>query len=251
MNVLITGANEGIGYYMATALLEQGNHVTVLDISIVQLERLKEQYPQSLLPIVCDVRSAESVEKAVQASIAAYDSIDIAVHNACRCTFETMEQTDYATYEDVFNVNYYGALRLTKSIVPHMEKAGAGKVIFTSSGVGVMGFPNISPYASTKGALETLAKCLNLEYADKGISFHIFQPPLTKTRSAAPLPVPEEFLADAKAVGYGLAANIHKKNYYICHSASQHFQTRLCYLFPNKMGKMMSLMLKRSQTEKK
>ncbi len=247
MNVLICGANEGIGYYMVAELLAQGNNVTVLDVAITKLLHLKEKHKESILPIVCDVKDMNQVQVAVEQSATRYGSIDIAIHNACRCTFDAMDKTDISTYQDVFDVNYYGALRLAKCVVPYMEKAGKGKVIFTSSGVGVMGFHNISPYASSKGAIEALAKCFNIEYMEKGIRFQIFHPPLTKTKSAAPLPIPEDFLADPQIVGCGLARRINKNGYFICHSVSQQLQTKLMYLFPNKMGQTMSKLLKRNQ----
>ena len=56
------------------------------------------------------------------------------------------------------DVNYFGALRLSKLILPFMREKKEGRIIFTSSGVGVTGFGNISPYASSKGAIESLAK---------------------------------------------------------------------------------------------
>lgn len=247
MNILITGANQGIGYYMVAQLLEQGHTVTVLDVDISELFNLVKKYPNKILPVLCDVRNTEDMGEGIKQSVNTYGAIDIAIHNACMCTFQSMEETDYSVYEDVFNVNYFGALRLAKCVVPYMENVKKGKVIFTSSGVGVMGFHNISPYASSKGAIEALVKCLNIEYMEKGISFHIFHPPLTRTKSAAPLPVPQDFLADPSVVGCGLAKRINKKGYYICHSGSQHLQTKLCYLFPNKMGKMMSKLLKKNQ----
>lgn len=248
MNVLITGANQGIGYYLAAELLEQGNNVTILDLEITELVKLKEKYLAKILPIICDVRDDDGMQSAVKKSVDTYGNIDIAIHNACRCTFHSMLETDYSVYKDVFDINYFGALRLAKCVVHYMEKSGNGKIIFTSSGVGVMGFHDISPYASSKGAIESLAKCLKIEYAEKGISFHLFHPPLTKTKSAAPLPVPQDFMADPKIVGSGLARRINKNSFYICHSFSQQFQTRLCYLFPIKLGKMMSTLLKKKQT---
>lgn len=148
-------------------------------------------------------------------------------------------------YERVFDVNYYGGLRLVKSVLPYMQAQKCGKVIFASSGVGVTGFAGISPYASTKGALEALAKCLNLEYASVGVTFHIIHPPLTRTKSAEPLPVPKEFMADPQKVGYGLAKHISSERFIICHSFVQKIQTIICYLFPLKMGKLMSKMASR------
>lgn len=247
MNVLITGANEGIGYHMARELLRRGCHVAVLDIHIAGLDSLKEQYPDALLPLICDVRDEAAIEAAVERAIQAFGAIDIAVHNACRCTFAPFEETDLDTFRDVLDINYFGALRLAKCVLPHMERTGGGRIVFTSSGVGVTGFPNISPYASSKGALEALAKCLGLEYASKGITFHIIHPPLTRTRSAAPLPVPEQMKSDPRKVGEGLARRIGKKGFVLCHSAGQQFQTRLCYLFPIRMGRLMAMMTGRAQ----
>lgn len=192
--------------------------------------------------MVCDVRDSNRVKECVKESVSKFGSVDCAIHNACLCTFKSMSNTDEDTFRDVFNVNYFGALYLAQAVLPYMVKQKRGKVIFTSSGVGVMGFTNISPYASSKGAIESLAKCLNIEYQNDGISFHIFHPPLTRTKSAEPLPVPKEFMASPEKVGVGLAKHINKKSFIICHSFGQKIQTMGCYLFPIKMGKMMSKM---------
>lgn len=240
-NVIILGANEGIGYYLAKKLLENGNNVGVFDISLDNLNELKTIYPNQLLTIKCDARNNEEIEKAVTEFLIKYKKIDIAIHNACKCTFDSMINTKEETYKEVFDVNYFGALRLTRNVVNYMKETG-GRIIYTSSGVGVMGFTKISPYASSKGAIESLAKCMNIEYKKYGITFHIFHPPLTRTKSASPLPVPKEFMADPEKVGYGLAKNINKKSFIICHNFSQTIQTKMCYLIPLKLGALMSKM---------
>ena len=244
-NIIISGANSGIGYYMVEQLLADGNNVAVLDIETDNLNKLHEQYGEKLISYICDMRKTESVEKSVNDIAIKFKTIDIAVQNACLCTFKSLEDTNEGTYKDVFDVNYFGALRLSKAVIPYMKKQNSGKIIFTSSGVGVMGFINISPYASSKGAIESLAKCLGIEYKNYGITFHIFQPPLTLTKSAEPLPVPNEFMANPKVVGNGLAKHIKSKSFIICHSFSQKLQTKLCYSFPIKMGIMMSKMTER------
>ncbi len=239
-NIVITGANQGIGYFLAKQLLENGNKVAVLDLETENIEKLKGVYIDRLLCFKADVRNQEELFNAVQNTIAVFSVIDIAIHNACRCTFEPELKTDIDTFKDVFDINYYGALRLAKCVLPYMTKQGNGKIIFTSSGVGVMGFTNISPYASSKGAIEALAKCLKIEYAKNNITFHIFHPPLTRTKSAEPLPVPKEFMASPEKVGKGLAKHITSNHFIICHSFSQKLQTLGCYFFPLKMGKLMS-----------
>lgn len=240
-NVIILGANEGIGYWLAKHLLENGNNVGIFDICTDNLENLKQQYGEKLLVMKCNAASSDEIDVAVTAFVQTYKRIDIAIHNACMCTFDAIDETPEEVYHNVFDVNYFGALRLSKSVVKHMKATG-GKVIFTSSGVGVMGFTKISPYASSKGAIESLAKCMNIEYKKYDISFHLFHPPLTNTNSASSLPVPKEFMETPEKVGIGLAKHIDKKSFIICHSLSQKIQTMGCYMFPIRMGKLMSKM---------
>ena len=61
-------------------------------------------------------------------------------------------------------------------------------------------------------------------------------------KSASPLPVPNEFKASPEKVGYGLAKHINSKRYIICHSFNQKIQTMGCYVFPIKMGTLLSKM---------
>ena len=244
-HILIVGADQGIGYYLAERLLENGNFVTVLDLQTDAVASLKEKYPKTVLPVVADARNLSSIEHGVQQAMEHFGDIDIAIHNACLCTFESEPDTGFEVYQNVMDINYFGALRLAKTVLPHMRKAKKGRVIFTSSGVGVTGFSNISPYASSKGAIESLAKCLEIENEEYGISFHLFHPPLTNTKSASGITVPKEFKSEAKKVGYGLADRIWSKKFVICHSASQAAQIKFSYHHPLYIGKMMTKAAKR------
>lgn len=244
-HILIVGADQGIGYYLAERLLETGNFVTVLDLQTDAIASLKEKYPKTVLPVVADARNLSSIEQGVQQAMEHFGDIDIAIHNACLCTFESEPDTGFEVYQNVMDVNYFGALRLAKTVLPFMRKAKKGRVIFTSSGVGVTGFSNISPYASSKGAIESLAKCLEIENEEYGISFHLFHPPLTNTKSASGITVPKEFKSEAKKVGYGLADRIWSKKFVICHSASQAAQIKFSYHHPLYIGKMMTKAAKR------
>ena len=92
-NVLVVGANRGIGYYLAERLLQLGNTVTVLDIQIQEIEKLKEKYQKVLLPIIADARSLSGIENGVLQAVQNFGDIDIAIHNACLCTFESERDT--------------------------------------------------------------------------------------------------------------------------------------------------------------
>lgn len=246
-NILIVGANQGIGYYMVIRLLEKGNKVAVLDIQDEHISELKDRYQDSLFVIRADATEEEALSEGIEKAIKEFGNIDIAIHNACLCTFVSEQDTDYEVYKKVMDVNYFGALRLSKLVLPFMRERKQGRIIFTSSGVGVTGFGNISPYASSKGAIEALAKCLEIENQEYGITFHIMHPPLTNTASSSGLPVPKEFMADAEKVGRGLADNIWSKKFVICHSFSQSLQMKLCYRHPLYMGKMMWKMTQRAK----
>jgi NAD(P)-dependent dehydrogenase (short-subunit alcohol dehydrogenase family) len=243
--VLITGANKGIGYNIVRQLLADGYAVSVIDTETDNLDELRKNYEGRLLPLRCDVRSDEAMAKAVALSVKTFGGIDIAVHNACKCDFKPAEETDISEYHDIIDVNFFGALRLAKLALQYIQPGG--RIIFTSSGVGVTGFVNISPYASSKGAIESLAKCLNIEYASRDVSFHIFHPPLTRTDSSACLPMPKEFMADPVKVGKGLAKHINKNRFIICHSFGQKLMALMCYLLPIKMGKLLGKMFQRSK----
>ncbi|UNC93209.1 SDR family NAD(P)-dependent oxidoreductase [Candidatus Contubernalis alkaliaceticus] len=240
--VLISGANEGIGFYMVSQLLKDGKQVAVLDINTSNLEQLKREYKDKIVYFTCDIADAELVKELTSEVNQFFGSIDYVIHNACKCLFTDFEKTSKDNFESVYNVNFYGAINLTNAVLPIMKKQKQGKIIFTGSGVGITGFKNISAYASSKAAIECLAKCLNIEYQSIGITFHVMHPPLTKTSSCNPLPVPNEFKADPVKVGIGLAKNIDKKSFFICHSLIQPIQVRLAYLFPIKLGKIMSKM---------
>ena len=243
-NFVITGGAQGIGFYLARGLLQSGCRVAVLDLDLSPLERQGEAFP-GLLALQCDVRDPEQTASCVERAAAEFGGLDCAVHNACLCTFSPFNATGETAFRQVLDTNYFGALHLARAALPHLRKS-RGRLVFTSSGVGVTGFPGIAPYASSKGAIEALAKCLRLEYAPDGVSVHLIHPPLTRTASAAPLPVPAEFMTPPETVGAGLARRIGKKSFLLCHSAGQQLLMRVNYLFPLRMGAMMDRAIARA-----
>ena len=68
------------------------------------------------------------IDTAVKEIVAVFSSIDIAIHNACLCTFANENDTELNMYERVFNVNYYGGLRLAKRVLPYMQEQKGAKL---------------------------------------------------------------------------------------------------------------------------
>ena len=144
-------------------------------------------------------------------------------------------------------VNFYGAINLTEAVIPIMKSQRRGKICFTSSGVGITGFIDISSYASSKGAIEAFAKCMNIEYEDSGVTFHIMHPPLTDTESSSPLPIPKEFKSSPEKVGKGFVKNIDGKKFIITPSFGDKISVRLSYAFSLPMGRMLVKMTKKAK----
>lgn len=224
---------------MVKEWLEKGNAAAVLDVTSDQIEMLKKDYPQSLMSFTCDVADPESVKMAANQTNQKFGRIDYAVHNACLCLFKHFEEHRRDDFSRVMNVNFQGAINVTKAVLPMMKIQKQGKVCFMSSGVGVTGYINLSSYACSKGAMESLAKCLHHEYAESGITFHILHPPLTNTKSSSPLPVPNEFKAHPEKVGKGFIRRIDSKKFIIAPSFRDALSIKLSYLFPLPMGRLL------------
>lgn len=113
---------------------------------------------------------------------------------------KTLEETHLE-----FKVNYFGCLNMIHAVLPVMKSQRNCVIHNFSSGVGLTGFPGIYDYASTKGAIEALTRTLAIEFKPYGITVNLIHPPLTKTKSAAPLGVPQQMMVDPTIVGEQLA----------------------------------------------
>jgi NAD(P)-dependent dehydrogenase (short-subunit alcohol dehydrogenase family) len=133
--------------------------------------------------------------------LAKWNFVDILVNNACLCVFKSFIDRSLDRTRAEFEVNYFGAIPMIHAVLPHMKAWGCGIIHNVSSGVGISGFPGISGYVSTKGAIESLTRTLALEFAFFGICVNLMHPPLTNTKSASPLGIPVEMMADPEKVG--------------------------------------------------
>ncbi len=206
--MVITGADNGIGFHMCKTLLEDGYNVAALDICNENLAGLKSSYPEQLLSFACDVTDAEQVKGTISAVVEQWGQIDVLVNNACLAIFSPFEEKSPEDTRREFAVNYFGCVNTITAVLPYMKAKGKGIIHNVSSGVGITGFPGIYGYASTKGAIESLTRTLALELAKYGICVNLMHPPLTNTKSASPLGIPVQVMDDPARVGRNLARQI-------------------------------------------
>ena len=109
--ILITGANQGIGYHLTVALLRQGHQVAVLDWETHHLAALQNTFPTQLAYYPVDVRQGEALQAAVAAAQAWQGTPEVVIHNACCCPFGGVEDLDLGQVQAAFATNYCGALQ--------------------------------------------------------------------------------------------------------------------------------------------
>ena len=238
--VFVSGAGNGIGLSMVAALLERGYRVAALDLDLNSLSALQAGYQESLLIFGCDLTDASGVAEAVSETVSCWGGIDILVNNACLAVFGSFEVKAVSDTRREFEVNYFGCLNLIRAVLPCMKKAGSGIIHNVSSGVGLTGFPGIYGYASTKGALESLTRTLALELAPSGITVNLVHPPLTGTRSSAPLGIPAQAMDTPERVGRRLAARIESKKAVITPDPVTGLGLFFSRHFPGPMGRMLA-----------
>jgi len=181
---LITGANSGIGRSAAIELARQGwtvyGSMRSLDKG-AKLAALAEEAGVEVHPVVADVTDASSVEQAVAEVTAAAGQIDVLVNNAGIGGNGVAEESPIELYQDVMDVNLYGAIRCVQAVLPQMRERGNGCIINISSIAGLVAAIAQSPYVASKWAMEGLTEGLAQELAPHGIKVALIEPGIVKT----------------------------------------------------------------------
>jgi NAD(P)-dependent dehydrogenase (short-subunit alcohol dehydrogenase family) len=236
--VLITGANNGIGLHLAENLVINGYRVAGFDLSGENLASLCESHPENCMFCKCDITLDEDVRCGVDQVVMRWERIDVLVNNACLALFTPFQDKQVEDVKREFEVNYFGAVRMIQAVLPIMRAQHSGIIHNVSSGVGITGFPRMSGYTSTKGALEALTRTLTLELRGTGITVNLFHPPLTNTNSAGPLGLPAQVMEDPAKVGKQFARKILSKNAVIANDLRGAVYLFLAYRYPLVFGKL-------------
>jgi NAD(P)-dependent dehydrogenase (short-subunit alcohol dehydrogenase family) len=168
--VLVTGASSGIGRAIAAHLALKGYRVfgTSRTPSAATLDGFE------LLPL--DVTDEASVQDCVAAVLERAGQLDVLVNNAGVDMMGAIEETSLEEARWVFETNFFGILRLTQAVLPHMRAQGSGQVINISSALGLAAWPFEAMYCASKHALEGYTEALCYEMALFGIKVSSVQP---------------------------------------------------------------------------
>lgn len=181
--VVITGSGSGIGEATAHLFAQQGAQVMMLDIDMKKL-----QNTQALIQAAgykadiqaCDVSNEQSVDTAIEETIKKYHKVDALINVAGIYPFHPLVGYPTDMYHRTISVNLNGSFHLTRAILPHMQRAGYGRIIHTSSASFGSPQPGMTPYVASKGGIIGLVRATAVE-AGPGITVNTVLPGLTET----------------------------------------------------------------------
>ncbi len=172
--ILITGASTGIGASAALTLSKKGHTVLAGIRKIEDGERLKT-LDSSIHPLLLDVTIEDHVQDAKNWIENQYGRLDALVNNAGIATGGPVETTELKEWKRVFEVNVFGAVRVTKAFLPLLRKS-KGRVVNISSISGFVASPYMSVYAASKFALEAFSDSLRRELLSREVHVSIIEP---------------------------------------------------------------------------
>jgi NAD(P)-dependent dehydrogenase (short-subunit alcohol dehydrogenase family) len=179
---LVTGASSGIGEATAKRLAMAGYKVYGTSRRGAQAGRRSFE----MLPL--DVTSDESVEAVVKEVLRLDGRIDLLVNNAGFSVAPAgAEESSMEQARSIFDTNFFGIVRMTRAVVPHMRHQGAGRIINIGSILGFLPRPYNALYAATKHAIEGYSESLDHELRTRGIRVLVIEPGYTKTQFDANL----------------------------------------------------------------
>ncbi len=177
---VVTGANSGFGFLSTLGLAQLGYKVIASmrdpqkgSALLQRAEELKVGHWVEIHPL--DVTSEASI-KEFSTSLNDLGSVHILLNNAGFAGAGFAEEVTIDEFREQFETNVFGVMRMTQIVLPYMRNQGEGKIINMSSISGRFGFPGLSPYVSSKHALEGYSESLRLELKPFGISVHLIEP---------------------------------------------------------------------------
>jgi len=166
--VIITGGGTGIGRETALLFAEVGANVVIIGRRVEKLREV-EKASRKLGPeidyLVNDISDEDRCKAIVEYVVEKYGHIDILINNAGILFPGATHEISSFEWDKTFNVNVRGMWLMSKYVIPHMMEQRSGAIVNNSSVIGLKGFSGVAAYATSKGAVAQLTKCMAVEYA--------------------------------------------------------------------------------------
>ena len=175
---LVTGAGQGVGQGIALALAAEGAAVAVTGRTLEKLEATCELIVQRegrALPVVCDVKSATSLEQCLAAVLAHFGGLNILVNNAQEVPLGSLQQVTDDSFTAGWESGPLATFRMMKLCYPHLQ--GDGCIVnLASSAAQRWDMSGYGAYAATKEAIRSLTRAAACEWGAEGIRTNVILP---------------------------------------------------------------------------
>jgi NAD(P)-dependent dehydrogenase (short-subunit alcohol dehydrogenase family) len=201
MSVLVTGGGSGLGEAVARHFVARGARVTVSGRRAGKIEAVASSLGDACRAVTGDVAVPADRVRMVAAAVEHGGGLETLVNAAGNMYRTALADLDEGRLLELFHTNVVGPMRLTADALPHLT-AASGNVVFFGSVHTQRAFPGASPYAATKGALETLTGVLAAELGTSGVRVNAIRPGgvPTEINQRAGLGTDEESLARLKGL---------------------------------------------------
>lgn len=179
--ILVTGGNRGIGLATAKAFGAAGHQVAVT-------YRTDPPKDDGLLPVRCDITSAEDIDAAFTTIEGELGPVEVLVSNAGVTADGLLLSMKEDAWASVIDANLTGAYRVARRATSKMIRARWGRMIFVSSVVGLLGSPGQTNYAASKAGLVGFARSLAREIGGRGVTVNVVSPGFVTTDMTDALP---------------------------------------------------------------
>jgi 3-oxoacyl-[acyl-carrier protein] reductase len=178
---LVTGASRGIGAAIALALDRAGARVVLVARSRAGLDATAAELRNSPLVLEADLADPDVPARLVSEVRQRLGEIDVLVNNAAVAMRLSTAELNAALVDELYAVNVRAPLLLISALVPSMVERGRGVIISISSVSAVVGTPQRSAYAATKGAIDAATRSLAIELGPHGIRVNSVAPGVVDT----------------------------------------------------------------------
>ena len=185
---VITGGAAGIGKASVEKFVSEGAKVAIWDVNEEAGQALVAKYPDATMFIKVDTSNPVSVEKATAETVAKFGTIDILINNAGITRDATIKKMTFEQWEQVISINLTGVFNCIKNVSPIMIEKEGGRIINTSSVVGLYGNFGQTNYAATKSGVIGMSKTLAKELGKYKITVNAVAPGFIATDMVRAMP---------------------------------------------------------------